>query len=116
MHEAGLMQTALELAEAHARAAGAVRIHRLCLRVGDLSGVVPEALEFAFQALSVGGPAEGAMLEIERVPGTIDEAGDGRGHGWAPGGVGPGDTGCDGAGGRSRSRGTDLELTALEVS
>jgi hydrogenase nickel incorporation protein HypA/HybF len=105
MHEAGLMQTALELAAAHARAAGAVRIHRLCLRVGDLSGVVPEALEFAFRALSVGGPAEGAVLEIERVPATIHDAADG-----------PWETVRDGAGGRSRNRRTDLELTALEVS
>lgn len=68
MHEASLMETALELAVAQARAAGASRIHRLCLRVGALSGVMPEALEFAFAALSPGGPADGAVLEIESVP------------------------------------------------
>lgn len=68
MHEASLMETALELAAERAREAGASRIHRLCLRVGELSGVVPEALEFAFAALSPGGPAAGAVLEIESVP------------------------------------------------
>jgi len=67
MHEASLMQTALEMAVERARVAGASRIHRLCLRVGELSGVVPEALEFAFAALSPGGPADGAVLEIESV-------------------------------------------------
>ena len=62
------METALELAAERTRAVGATRIHRLRLRVGALSGVVPEALEFAFAALSPRGPAAGAVLEIEPVP------------------------------------------------
>lgn len=68
MHEAGLAQTALEVAAESARGRGATRIHRLTLRVGDLSGVVPEALRFAFEALSPGTPAEGAAFDIEVVP------------------------------------------------
>jgi hydrogenase nickel incorporation protein HypA/HybF len=68
MHEVGLMQNALEMAIHHARRAGARRIHRLRLRVGQLSGVVPEALEMAFAAASPGTPADGAELVIDRVP------------------------------------------------
>jgi hydrogenase nickel incorporation protein HypA/HybF len=47
----------LELAAEKTRAAGATRIHRLKLRIGRLSGVVPEALQFAFDALKTGSPA-----------------------------------------------------------
>lgn len=67
MHEVGLMQTALELAAEQTRRQGASAIHRIRLRVGNLSGAVPEALEFAFEAISQGTLAEGAQLEIERV-------------------------------------------------
>jgi hydrogenase nickel incorporation protein HypA/HybF len=68
VHEAGLAQTALEIASERARERGATRIHRLVLRVGDLSGVVPDALRFALEALSAGTSAEGAEFEIEVVP------------------------------------------------
>jgi hydrogenase nickel incorporation protein HypA/HybF len=49
----------------------AARIVRLRLRVGDLAGVVPEALEFAFEAMKVGTPAAQAALEVERVPARL---------------------------------------------
>lgn len=68
MHEAGLAATALDRAAELARERGATRIHRLTLRVGDLSGVAPEALRFALEALSPGTAAEGAAFEIEVVP------------------------------------------------
>lgn len=68
MHEAGLAQTALEVAAARARERGATRVHRLTLRVGDLSGVVPEALRFALEALSPGTLADGAAFAITVVP------------------------------------------------
>jgi hydrogenase nickel incorporation protein HypA/HybF len=68
MHELSIMESALNLALEQARENRAVRIHALRLRIGALSGVVPEALEFAFEALTVGTPAEGAQLIIEHVP------------------------------------------------
>jgi hydrogenase nickel incorporation protein HypA/HybF len=68
MHEASLMAEALRVAEASARQAGASRIHRLHLRVGRLSGVEPQALQLAFEALRPGTLAEGASLRIETVP------------------------------------------------
>lgn len=68
MHEVGLMQTALEMAFEHARQAGASRVHRMRLRVGALSGVVPESLEMAFIAATPDTPAEGAELIVEQVP------------------------------------------------
>ena len=38
------------------------------LRIGALSDIVPEALEFGFTAITAGTPLEGAKLEIENVP------------------------------------------------
>jgi hydrogenase nickel incorporation protein HypA/HybF len=68
MHEVGIMQEAVNLAEDSARAHGGGRIRALTLRVGALSGAVPEALEFAFEAVAVGTLAEGATLSIQAVP------------------------------------------------
>ena len=68
MHEVGIIQNALQLALTQARAQGAQRLHQLRLRVGVLSGVVPEALEFAFEVVSRGTMAEGGRLEVETVP------------------------------------------------
>lgn len=67
MHEVGIMQDAVRLAIETAQTSGAGRVHRLRLRVGALSGVVPEALEFAFELICRGTMAEGATLEIEPV-------------------------------------------------
>jgi hydrogenase nickel incorporation protein HypA/HybF len=61
------MQTALELACDEAQRAGAVGVRRVVLRVGAASGVVLDALRFAFDALSPGTLADGAALEIEEV-------------------------------------------------
>lgn len=61
MHEFGIMETLLRDAE---EAADGVPLRGLKVRVGPLSGVVVEALRFAFEALSPGTPAEGARLDV----------------------------------------------------
>ena len=68
MHEISVMQSALDIAVEHARRHGAQRIHCIGIKVGALSSVVPEALEFAFDVVVQGTMAEGAKLDIERVP------------------------------------------------
>ncbi len=68
MHEVSIMENILSIVEPRARAVGANRITRITVRVGELSGVAPEALEFAFQALTPGTLAEGGDLVIERIP------------------------------------------------
>lgn len=68
MHEISLMQAALSIALDQAKAKGASRIHCLKLQVGRLSGVVPEALAFAFDVVSAGTAAEGAELSLEAIP------------------------------------------------
>lgn len=68
MHELSLTQSLIEIAEEHARRENANVITSLTMEIGALSGVVPEAVEFAFEACSKGTLADGAVLEILRVP------------------------------------------------
>jgi hydrogenase nickel incorporation protein HypA/HybF len=68
MHELSLMQSTLEIALEYAQNQGAQKIHQLNLRVGAMSGVVPEALEFAFDACVQDTIAAGANLKLELVP------------------------------------------------
>jgi len=70
MHEVSIMEEAVRLAVDAAKAQGADRVLGLRLRVGALSGVVPDALNFAFEVVCRGTMAEGAKLEIESVPAT----------------------------------------------
>ncbi len=68
MHEVGIMQSTLDIAFEWTARQGADRIERLGMRVGALSGVVPDALQFAFEALKQGTPAETAELQVETIP------------------------------------------------
>ena len=68
MHEFGIAENALALVLDEMRRRQATRVHAITMRIGELSGVVEEALTFAFTALSAGTPAEGARLAVETVP------------------------------------------------
>jgi hydrogenase nickel incorporation protein HypA/HybF len=68
MHEVSLLENTLELALSYAQQQGATQIHQLTLRVGQLSGVIPEALQFAFDIVAQGTIAEKAQLLIETIP------------------------------------------------
>ena len=67
MHELSIMTEAMRMAVDAASSAGADRILKLRLRIGSLSGVVPESMRFAFDVVCHGTKAEGASLEIELV-------------------------------------------------
>lgn len=68
MHETGIAASILEIAEREALRYGAAAITSVCVRVGDFSNVVPEALQFSFDALKADTSAARAVLEIIRVP------------------------------------------------
>ena len=74
MHEISIMQGTLDLALQTAKASAATQIHSLRMRVGAMTGVVPEALQFAFEVLREDTIAAEAQLEVEAVPAT----------GWCP--------------------------------
>lgn len=68
MHEVSMMQNTLDIAISQALQNGAKKIDLLTMNVGELSGVIPEALEFAFDVLIQGTMAEDAQLEINAIP------------------------------------------------
>ena len=68
MHELSLMQGVFDSIVPVAKQNGASRITAIKLRIGEMTMVVPEAMEFAFEALSDDDPLlEGAQLELEFV-------------------------------------------------
>jgi hydrogenase nickel incorporation protein HypA/HybF len=71
MHEFAVAQSLLEIVEQEALPYNGARVTGVTLRIGHLSTIVPDALRFAFEAITRGGIAEGAVLEIEEVPLTI---------------------------------------------
>ncbi|MGI5822740.1 MAG: hydrogenase maturation nickel metallochaperone HypA [Dethiobacteria bacterium] len=68
MHETALMQnlmaTVTQVAEEHAVA----RVRRVAISVGKFANVLPDALVFAFKALTQEGIMKGAVLEINYLP------------------------------------------------
>jgi len=68
MHETALMRTVMDIALDKAQANQAKRIGAINLRIGALRGVVPEALDFAFEALKEGTIAASAKLNVEYAP------------------------------------------------
>jgi len=67
MHELSLVQGVVDICEQHS---GGRRVLEVTLEIGALSGVVPEALEFCFEAAAKETLLEGAKLIINRVPAT----------------------------------------------
>ena len=68
MHELSLIASVFDVLEEQAREHGAARVTRVVLRIGVMSGVVPDLLESAFEIYKRGTLAESAQLEIVRVP------------------------------------------------
>ncbi len=69
MHELSLTQNIVDLAIEHAAREDAKKILSITLEIGALSGVVAEAVEFAFDVCSKGTLAEGADLKIHHITG-----------------------------------------------
>jgi hydrogenase nickel incorporation protein HypA/HybF len=77
VHELSIALSVLDIVRTAAAGAGLARVDRVRLRVGKATGVLPDALRFAFDCSKAGTPAEGAALEIEEVPigGSCDGCG-----------------------------------------
>ncbi len=71
MHEQSIVESLLSLALEHAEKAKANKILKVCLVVGELSGVEEEAVEFYFSFLTANTIAAGARLFFTRVPAEL---------------------------------------------
>ena len=68
MHELSIAMSMIEMATEEAERRGSVQISALHLRLGQLSGVVKEALLFSYDLACEGTPLAGSRLVIEEVP------------------------------------------------
>ena len=67
MHEYSIVQALIERVAAEARARGATSVHRLSVRIGELSGVEAELLSTAYDTFRERTICEGAELDLEIV-------------------------------------------------
>ena len=66
MHELAIAQAILDRAKAACERNGGGRVTKIGLRIGEISGVEPDALVFGIEALSKDTPFAGLVLEIEQ--------------------------------------------------
>ncbi len=69
MHEMSLAESVLRIIEDEARTHGLRRVRSVTLEIGKLAAVEPDAMRFAFSAVTHDTLAEGAMLELREIPG-----------------------------------------------
>jgi hydrogenase nickel incorporation protein HypA/HybF len=70
MHEMSIAQSLFEIINEEVRRAELERVTVVRLRIGEMSTVVPDALEFCFEVLARDTVVEGASLECTMVPVT----------------------------------------------
>jgi hydrogenase nickel incorporation protein HypA/HybF len=71
MHEMAITEHMLATALRHAEQAGAARITRLNVVVGEMSSVVDDSVQFYWDFVAKGTIAEGAVLHFERIPARL---------------------------------------------
>ena len=67
MHEMAIAEGIVDVALDTLKANNGSIIHAIQVQIGVLSGVEPEALQFCFEAVTQGTPAQGAKLDIETI-------------------------------------------------
>ena len=68
MHELSIALSMIEMATEEAARRGGVQVNAVHLKLGQLSGVVKEALLFSYDVACEGTPLEGSRLVIEEIP------------------------------------------------
>lgn len=68
MHEVSIAQGLLEIAINSCTKEGYEGIESIRVKIGKASGVMPDSLLFAFEAIKIGTIAEKAVLTIDEIP------------------------------------------------
>lgn len=69
MHEMSLAEGIRKIIEDHVARSGYSRVRKVRLEIGRFASVEKPALEFAFEVVMRGSPAEAAVLEMIDLPG-----------------------------------------------
>ena len=67
MHEVSIIQSVIEIVTNKAIENKFTKVNKVSLKIGQLSGVMPESLNFAFKSCIINTMLEGSTLEIEKV-------------------------------------------------
>ena len=70
MHETHIIAPIIQGIAAHAQRAGAQKVLKIRLQIGELSGIKEESFKATFAILATGTPLEDAELEISFFPST----------------------------------------------
>jgi hydrogenase nickel incorporation protein HypA/HybF len=68
MHELSIAQNIVEIIQKHIPEPEWECVAAVRLKIGEVAGVVPDSLEFSFQAITAESPLCHARLEIEVIP------------------------------------------------
>lgn len=68
MHELPITQSIVRISNEEAEKHGANKITEIRIKVGELSGLVPECIQIYFDMCSTGTKAEGAVIKVEKIP------------------------------------------------
>ncbi|MBN1634363.1 MAG: hydrogenase maturation nickel metallochaperone HypA [Ignavibacteria bacterium] len=68
MHELSIAQNIFDLVRENVN--GNARVKNINMKLGEISGVVSESLEFCFEVITKGTELENAVLKIEKIPVT----------------------------------------------
>jgi len=68
MHELSVAQSIIEIIQKHVPELEWEHVSAVRLKIGTAAGVVPDSLEFSFQAITADSPFNHARLEIESIP------------------------------------------------
>ncbi len=71
MHELSIAQGILEIVQQYVPEEQAAGVRSVKIRIGPLSGVVPESLDFSFDAIVAETPWYGAKLDLVHVPARL---------------------------------------------
>lgn len=112
MHELAVTESILDIVCRHAAEAGAEKVVRIHLVIGELSSIVDDSVQFYFDFLSQDSCARGAELSFRRIEATV-ECGFCE-HAWSPK---TGDWKCPecGAMGARVVRGNEFYVDSIEV-
>jgi hydrogenase nickel incorporation protein HypA/HybF len=71
MHELSVTESILNIALKHAPAASGCRVTDVFLVIGRLSSIVDDSVQFYWDFVSEGTPAEGSRLHFRRIPAEL---------------------------------------------